>query len=198
MQDDELFLRTVADLSKKVNLGTAYDWLRASALVRQLLLDGHPLGDRVKKSYGFKFQFEVPDVSGSVDDHTLFFMAADSLLGAMPKRTVNKDGFLAAPLIYVKPKWFTVHEIVDTVAHALGGVHLSAPKAGSQEELSALNASLQVLGGGAAVAQVRGIGHMTIVGLKPLATAVAARHGVSLAWTNPGALSEEQKRKLTG
>lgn len=198
MHDDELFLRTIEDLSKKINLGTEYDWLMASALVRKLLVDGHPLAGQVNRAYGLKLRFEVPDVTGAVDEHTIVFMVGDGLLGALPTRTVNRDGFLAAPFIYVRPRWFTVHEVVDTVAQALGGVHLGAPKAGSEQDLSALNASLQVLGGGAAVAQIRGIGHMTIVGLKPLAAAVAARHGVSLAWTSPGALTEEQKRKLKG
>jgi hypothetical protein len=80
----------------------------------------------------------------------------------------------------------------------LGGVHHGKPQGPSQEELAALNAALQVLGGGAATAQMRGIGHITIVGLKPLAAAVAKKHGIPLTWTNPGELTEEQKRKLGG
>jgi hypothetical protein len=184
MHDDELFLRTIQDLSQKVNVGDEYDWLRASALVRQLLIDGHPLVGRVNRVYGLKLRFEVPDASDAVDEHTMVFMAGDTLLGVLPMRTVNRDGFLAAPLIYVRGRWFTTREIVDTVANALGGVHKGDLTAGSQQELSALNAAIQVLGGGAATAQIRGIGHMTIRGLKPLAEVVATKLGVSITWTD--------------
>ena len=197
MHDDELFLRTVEDLSKKVNLGTPYHWLRASALVRQLLIYGHPLVGRINRSSGLKLRYEVPDITGAVDEHTMVLMAGDGLLGMYPTRTVNRDGFLAAPLIYVRPRWFTMLEIVDVAAHVLGGVHNNEPKVGSQQDLSAFDASFQVLGGGAAVTQIRGIGHITIVGLKPLAALVAKKHGVSIAWTNPGKITEEQRRKLT-
>jgi hypothetical protein len=196
MHDDALFLRTIEDLSKKVNLGDQYDWLRASALVRQLLIDGHPLVDRVNHDPRLKLAFDVPDSSGAVDEHTLVFMAGDGLLGVQPRRTVDRDGFLATRLICVKGRWFTVHEIVDTVAHAVGGVHKGDPRGDSQSELAALDASLLVLGGGAATTQIRGIGHITIVGLKPVAEVVARRLGASITWTNPGALTEEQKQKL--
>ncbi len=190
MNDDELFLRTLQDLSQKVNLGNEYDWLRASALVRQLLIDGHPLVERVNRVYGLKLRFGVPDVSGAVDEHTMVFMAGDTLLSVLPIRMVNRDGFLAAPLIYIRGRWFTTAEIVGTVANALGGVHRGDPSTGSQEELTALNAAIQVLGGGAATAQIRGIGHMTIRGLKPLAKVVAKKLGASITWTS--ASSSEQ------
>jgi hypothetical protein len=196
MHHDELFLRTIRDLSEKINLGNEYDWLRASALVRQLLLDGTPLVHRVNREYRLKLTFDVPDISGSVDQHTLFYMAGDALLGVDPRMIVDLDGLLKAPLIFARGKSYTVHEIVDTVAHAIGGVHQGRPEGPSQAELTALNAALQVLGAGAATAQMRGIGHITIVGLKPLASAVATKHGIPLTWTNPGALTEEQKRYL--
>ncbi len=198
MNDDELFLRTIDDLSKKINLGTPYDWLRGSALVRQLLIDGYPLVDRVNHDPRLTLVFDVPDASGAVDEHTLALLAGDALLGVHPRRTVDRKGFLATPLIYVKGRWYTVHEIVDTVAHALGGVHKGDPKGDSQNELAALNASVEVLGGGAATTQIRGIGHITIVGVKPLAEVVAKKYGIPITWTNPNALTEEQKRKLTG
>jgi len=187
MHHDELFLRTVDDLSKKINLGTAYDWLRSSALIRQLLLDGsNSLVDRVNREHRLTLTFNVPVISGSVDEHTMFYMAGDALLGVDPRIDVDLPRFLQTRLIFKTGAWFTAHDIVDTVGHALGGVHLGRPEGDSQEALAVLDASLHVLGAGAATAQMKGIGHITIVGLKPLVAVVAKKHGISVMWTNPG------------
>jgi hypothetical protein len=171
MHEDELFLRTLSDLAGKMTSADKYEWLRSSLLVRQLLIDGGTLVDQVNRRHGLKLTFAVPDASGLVDEHVLVYVASDDL-GACPTRSVNRDGFFSTRLIYVNRQWFTVRDIVTTVANVLGGVHKGKPKDSDQELLSELNAALQVMGAGAAVQQMRRIGRIALQGLTPLAEAV--------------------------
>ena len=189
MTDDELFLHTLQDLSQKTGMGNQYEWLRSSHLVRQLLMDGHAsLVDRVNREHRLKLTFQVPEDPEIDERRTIIWMAGDSVaVGApTPSQSVNRDGFLATRLLYAAGRYYTMHEIVDTVAHALGGVHRGDPKDPTAAQLSAINAAFPGLAGGPVFFQMRGIGHITLIGLRPLVEAVAQKRGVSITWALPG------------
>ena len=59
MEANLLFLQTLRDLRERVESGTQYDMVRATALLRQLLLDDSPLVHQVNKVFQLKLRFEV-------------------------------------------------------------------------------------------------------------------------------------------
>ena len=187
MTDDELFLDTLQDLSQKTWLGDRYGWVRASGIVRQLLIDGssslvHP----INREHRLKLTFQVPE-DPVLEKGTVLWLAGDMVAKGLqfPIRSVDLDGFLATRLMYAGGHWFTVREIVTTVANAFGGVHRGEPKDTVQQELNAVNAAFPHLLGGPVFLQMRGIGHITLIGLRSLAEAVAKKRGVPLTWTMP-------------
>ncbi len=62
MNDEALFIRTLNDLHKSINSDDEYEVLRASALIRQLFLDGsNSLFDRVNRTHRTKLLFEIAE-----------------------------------------------------------------------------------------------------------------------------------------
>jgi hypothetical protein len=181
MQQDDLFLRTLEDLAKKVASGKQYDWLRSSGILRQLLLDGGSLVIEANRSHRLRLKFEVPDATGQVIPGTIVWIAGDDGCG-QPTKEVDRDGFLSAGVIYMNGTWRTVRDVIDVCANSLGGIHKGKPRDDGQEELSKLNDQLQCLGGGAVEFQVRRIGRITIRAVLPLAEAVASSHREPAKW----------------
>jgi hypothetical protein len=62
-------------------------------------------------------------------------------------------------------------------------VRRGTPKGTAQDELDVVSAAFPHLVGGLVFVQMRGIAHFTLIGLRPLAEAIAKKRGVLLTWT---------------
>ncbi len=114
---EELFLLSLKDLREKANSNNRYQLIKASGLLRLLLLDG--LIDRVNSSYRFKLKFYLTLKKFRREDQ--------------PALTLQK--FLAEEWKAYREHCYSVKEIIQTSAHLMGGVHLGEPKSKKEIDL---------------------------------------------------------------
>ena len=93
-QQEQLFIRTIEDLEKRIIDNDPYEILGASALIRKLFLDDNPLVNQVNRKYKIKLQFDVcpptPDPLGF--PKPVVFSIQDGLdpETSMPGKTISK------------------------------------------------------------------------------------------------------------
>ena len=174
MDEAELYLRTIEDLGTKLGSGDLYVLLRASALLRQLLIDGTPLVHLANRPFKIKLQFRVVQyVQAPIpSDIALQDVGADHGPAWAPlPQLLNFDQFLAAKCMAMGENVFSVHDVIDTCAHVLSGVHLAPPKP-DQKPLLDFDNMVQIGGLQASVSMLSGIVRTTLKGLEPLTEAV--------------------------
>jgi hypothetical protein len=180
-----LFLHTLAEIEEAGVSRADFKILRASASLRQLLLDGTPLVDAVNRELRIKFRFEVDDCFGDPalqklikETCPIFYATLDALDPDFPPRryvtrkTLTKDQLLSQRVILFKENYYTVHEVIDQCAHVLGGVHLGEPKTPSQFGLDQASKELPFTGFSIPIQQLISILRVVAKGLEPLKTAL--------------------------
>jgi hypothetical protein len=171
MNDAEFYLKTIDDLESRIASCDPYDLLRASGLIRQLILDGQGLANSLNATR-IKFQFEVmPDTPHP--RHTPDFSWVDVSAESGPswgpgRQTVKIDQFLATKCMSMSEQRFSVREVVLSCANMRGGVHRGSPKDASEIGLLDFDRVIQIGGMDASVRMIRGIAKSLIKGLYPL------------------------------
>lgn len=190
MEAQRLFLATLEDLDARLqDPEDEYKMLRAAGLVRQLLLDKHPLMHAVKKDHRLKIHFRVtkhPARMGFfVDDggvaHVIpkgsMWFILDGLDPARfpeyPVEELDLSHFLRVPTMKVRSGEVTVRDVIKHAAHAEGGVHLGAAES---PRIAAACGLLRVDIGGkqrsAAAVAMKGIISVVLAAMEPLKIAV--------------------------
>jgi len=119
MNEELLFVRTLDDLHGSINSNDEYEVLRASALIRQLFLDGsNSLVDRVNRKYRHKLEFEVveqtpPNIPG------LSFNIWGAVDGIdpramplhLPRAKKKRDGFFAMIVAVIEGHEYSIREL---------------------------------------------------------------------------------------
>ena len=117
--------------------------MKASGLLRLLLLDGQPLAIKACRRVRHKLLFAVTDKKpldpkpGKIDL---------SGWAGPPLKKVPLDRFLKTGVFSVNEWAFTVHDIIDACAHTRGGVHYGAPKTPKDHAFTALGAMGPAIG----------------------------------------------------
>lgn len=187
MDRDALFLATVDDLSMRVDASDEYTLLMAAPLVRKLLADDHPLMHLVNREHRLSLRFEVT----AEDDYTrlvlrdgpVFWAVMEGLsprLGVRRRANTEEltlDQFLGHRIMRVRGEDFSVLDVVQTVAYALGAVHAGSPKKEMHQRLAYQSSAIRVGGVRAATRALRGIAAVTVDALTPLAKAVRGSAG---------------------
>lgn len=174
-----LFLATVADLDDKIMQGNWYDALRASASLRQLLLDGllHSANQRHRVSFIFRTNTVMEDfpVAGiayrwiNLDPSTLSTAKTNCL-------TLNQ--FLSTRCLFYKGGVATVKDIIKACANAKGGVHFGPPKPGAESHVLSLDEVCTVCGLPASLVALVGLCRITLNGVAPLVARINAQKGI--------------------
>src|ERR1700736_3747023 len=126
----KLYLDTIADLEAKLAAGDSYSLLRASGLLRQLLVDGGRLVDLARAGLHVKYNFVVADTMIHTLPNVVFGMINIDPGDAegQPSRTLDRDGFLRFPCLVFQGQIIRVIHVIKTCANVLGGVHAGKPK----------------------------------------------------------------------
>jgi hypothetical protein len=184
MDPAALYLATIDDLERLANAGDAYSMLRASAMLRQLLLDTHPLVHVVNRKLRVKFSFTVCGrafTRAVLKMNPDLFCALDGIHAAssgMPNTAENLklQEFLAEPILKVGSQLLTVRDLIEVSANALGGVHFD-PKRADTEALAVFSAQVKVREQSLDAAQMRPLVLAVLDGLAPVTQAVRREQG---------------------
>ena len=168
-ESSKLFLNTLSDLETRLG-GTGYDLLRASALLRQLLLDGTPLVHLVNRRHRVRLEFTTLDttVRPPIVPTTHWQNLDTSQFPHAKTRTVKIHGLLATYLLSYRGEEFTVRDVIKAGAELKGGVHSLNPRTDEERVLRDLDDVLNVGGLDASTAAMRGIIQVVLRGFRPL------------------------------
>jgi hypothetical protein len=178
MDSNTLYCRTIGDIRSVIEKPDDYEVLRASALLRQLLLDENRLVDDVNRQHRVKLRFKVADSWDTpyakvvLEDDPTFYSVLDGLYPGTtpikaPIKRLNRDQFLGYAVVFVKGSFYTVRDIIDHCANVLGGVHFGPARGESQETLSKLR-NIRVDGSSVSGRQLLSILKVVREGLEPL------------------------------
>ena len=130
-----IFINTFLDLKERLDKLTEYDLLRASGLIRQLIVDSNSVVEQVNRNYRIKIRYRVTQ---RFDPPTARIRPDGKVLNAWIGVTfifpgtegksfefLTKDEFLKYELLHYTDYNFNVLDIVRICAHKYGGVHLS-------------------------------------------------------------------------
>lgn len=129
----ELFIKKLSELERLSTSNDNYSLLQASAILRQLYLDGSPLIGIVNKEFKLKIRIrtttlsqEIFDILG-IDAISMFFLGDDieaDCLIKNPKSIIelSPNDFMRHKVAFVNDTFFTVSDIIKLGAHS-GGVH---------------------------------------------------------------------------
>lgn len=177
----DLFIGTLDDMEAKLRSPTVYNRVRLSALLRQLLLDGEPLIDRVNRDFRLRIRFEVTDPPPILrpDDRTVIWIEADGIaphpdLPGFGRKSVKRDELLARHVAKVGPHYYSVHDLIDQVAHVAGGVHAGVPDSDVLSRLTTAGELVIVFGAPMAIGLLPPVARVVLDGLAPLRAAVTA------------------------
>jgi len=183
---DRHFLRTIESL-RRVNIHDDYELVKASGVLRQLLLDGGAsLVVQVNRSHRLRLTYTVVDVMS--DPYTKVVMEAgptmylygDALhasiaFGHKETTALNLDAFLSASVgIYEAAPW-TVGDTIRHCANVLGGVHFGKEPPSEDAEIERMRQlRVTIAGMRPVVLQLRSIIAIVLDGLTPLEGAIRA------------------------
>ncbi len=182
---EKLFLDTLSDLEKRVASQDDYEVLGASALIRKLLLDEHPLVDQVNREYRIKLSFAVTaprQLPAGLPEPTFFSVQdgidPDTAPPFLQPTTVPRDQLLAYVLLRINGQAYTLKDIILFEAHVMGAVHAGSPKEDKERVLLELNKRFQIGGYRSSLRQLQAIGQVVVKGLRPIREAIQKKHGV--------------------
>jgi hypothetical protein len=171
-----LFLSILDDLDTKTAHPDKYGLIKASGLLRQLLLDENPLVIQVNRAYKLNlvFTFRALPKIGQ-DDLIVAWMRlpkGNNPCDVSQATTAGLSTFLGAGCLGLAGRVFTVREVILANAHVKGGVHAGRSRDGGVAGVVVLDQILNVGGAEASLATLRDIISVTLEGVKPLAEAV--------------------------
>ena len=168
------FLDACNDLETKIQSSTEYEILKASGLLRELLLDSRPLVHQVNAQYKLKLRFEIgpgkplPTALGEPS----FWAKLDGLYppDASPGTqilVVNLDGLMATVALRTPGTTFMIRDLIDFEANVMGGVHPGIPKDNKEAQLAQIR-SLFMGDLPASLRQLKALSKVVLRGLEPL------------------------------
>jgi len=170
-----LFIRTVDELSQRINSNDAYEILQASGLIRKLFLDENPIVEVVNRKYKEKLEFiicdfgtfEIPGVPKPDMWNEIDSLNPDTGLG-LPVISVSRDKFFKKQIGYYEGKFYTVKDVVKYVSNIMGGVHFDTPS--NEVEIALEKIKNFILFGdlNTPLRSLRAIGRIVLKSLNPL------------------------------
>jgi hypothetical protein len=180
MNPQALFDRHIDELARMVDDHTTWDeyaMLRASAILRSLLLDDDPLLHQVNRARRLKLFFIVRHNNALME---LIFarppqvwMAQDALSprlmpGPGEDLALKIKDFFAYRALYVDGQDVTIKDLILHVANVEGGVHAGKPRDALGAALVDVNRRVRVGLGGGVAATMRAVADIVVATARPL------------------------------
>lgn len=178
MNKKVLLVRTIDDLHKSINSNDEYEILRASALIRQLFLDGDKsIVDRInpKSKNKSKLEFEViehtpPNIPGLDFKIWAVVDGIDPRVAPQhfPRVKKNRDEFFGMTVAIIDSHRYSIRELVKFVANVMGGVHSGSIKNEKEKSLAQIEDLYIFSNVSIALMFIKSIGRIILESLKPL------------------------------
>ena len=173
---EQLFLRKLEELEACIVSDDWYELLTASAILRMLLLDSHPLVDQVNAAYRLKLRYEILEVNLLVGDPK-FAGREDGFDPATAEgdgrvRTVTRDEMLGTTVLIADHRPVTLREVILFEANVAGGVHSDSPKHEKAKALAMISELVSIMGQRPSLNELRAAGRVVLRGLAPLRAAL--------------------------
>lgn len=173
---DSFYLGTIADIEDRIANGGAYNLLRASGLVRQLLLDKYSLVDIVNAEYRQKLRFRVLETPTAAVPPDYAWHPIDPDLPTPPPgvgtvKVLTREELWKLTCLISDGKQYSIKDVLVACANIHGGIHLDKPGLANHwlSDFDALMRTLQMPG---ALVSLKRIIRVILKGLEPLTDAV--------------------------
>ena len=126
---EALFLGSIKDIGEAQVNPDWYKLLRASACMRQLLLE--QLVHKANQKHDVELCFIVNDITGPADIHPDaqdFIRIDPSIIATASIHSCTLDRFLATKCLRYEGGIATVKDVITAMANSKGGVHLGSPR----------------------------------------------------------------------
>src|SRR6266511_3684616 len=176
MNDEVLFVRTIEDLHRSINSNDEYEVLRASALIRQLFLDGsNSIVDRINRKYRHKLEFEViehtpPNIPGLNFNIWAVIDGIDPRVTPLhfPRVKKKRDSFFGMTVAIIDGHEYSIRELVQFVANVMGGVHSGSSHDEKEANLDRLKELYVFSNVSMALLFIKSVGRIILESLKSL------------------------------
>lgn len=176
---EQLFLRSLTELEQCVGSEDWYVNLHVSRILRQLLVDAHPLVDQVNKKYRLKLEFWAglpdPELQKGPDGSMWALLDGfdpDTGRPGRPTAVLTKGQFLDAKVISDGKRVYSVKDLVAFEAHVKGGVHAGVSKDDKDKELERFSDFLHFKDLRISLGQLKVAGRVVLKALAPLRSAI--------------------------
>ncbi|HNP31795.1 MAG TPA: hypothetical protein PKN96_00730 [Flavobacterium sp.] len=185
-QIEKIFLHTVQDLGERSEMANIYTILRASGMIRQLLVDNNSLLDQINRDYKEKILFRVqskPDVLMERFDENgkklnkwfgINFIFPDK--DSKDVELLKKDDFFKYKLLSFGEHEFSVLEVIKICANKYGGIHSEDIKDEREQLLDRLNSSFALLNFDCVFYSMHGIMRVCNEALLPLSKRIESKY----------------------
>ncbi|HEY9169414.1 MAG TPA: hypothetical protein VIN72_08000 [Lutibacter sp.] len=127
----EDFLNILNDLRNKIDQPTNYNNKKSAGLLRQLLLDDHPLIDQVNREYKLKINFKVRKLEQAEPGIGKMIMEGISPMENEDESNleiINRKEFLNKRCLILHEQIYTVYDVIMINSNVRGGIHSGKPK----------------------------------------------------------------------
>jgi len=178
MDKDQIFVKTLEDIEKRMQSKDSYEILMISGLLRKLLLDDNPLIHQVNQNQRLKITFTINDRQPPIDKSLTYWWIQDGLdpNTSVPHLTkpliVSIDKLLKRQIMILKGEIITVLDLIKFLSNIQGGVHLGLPKNSKEATLKEVEGCFGIGGLQPGIRSILSISRVVVEGLRPLKTAV--------------------------
>lgn len=186
--NESIFLHIINDIEEISESANTYKILKASGLIRQLLIDNNCLVDQINREHKEKILFRVQQKPELLNDTanddgtvrkswfgiTLIFPGIDS----RNTELLNKDNFFKYKLLNFGEHEFSVLEVIKICANKYGGVHSEDIKDEREKLLDNLNSSFTLLNFDCVIYAMHGIMMVCYNALLPLANKIKTKESL--------------------
>jgi hypothetical protein len=184
--EEQHFIDTLRELRERMAKGDRYELIKASGLLRLLLLDGGALVHIVNRHHRVKIDFETIDYTMKLPTLSSFRvhmhwtnLDATGFPPAAKRITSKLDPLLAAIVVTFEGEDYSVADIIRSAAHLKGGVHYGAPDNDRDKKLLEADKLWAINNVDASLAAMRGLVAVVLRGLKPLEDAITNATGLT-------------------
>lgn len=185
---EKIFVNIMFDLNERYERRTEYDLLKASGLIRQLIVDPNSIVEQINKNYKLKIIFRVQERNKIPSERTKedgkVWKALYGITFITPKEDslsvefLNKDAFFKYNLLTYHEETFNVLDIIKICANKYGGIHYDEKKNLKEKSLDITHKGFFFNDSSSVIQSMYSIIGICLVTLKPLVEKINNNYGI--------------------